>query len=39
MQFIEEANKVHNNKYDYSKVNYVNNYTLINIICPIHGEF
>jgi hypothetical protein len=37
--FIEKANKIHNNKYDYSKVKYVNYYTKVIIICPIHGEF
>lgn len=38
-EFIEKANKVHNNKYDYSLVNYINNKTKIKIICPIHGVF
>lgn len=38
-QFIEEAVEVHGTKYDYSKVQYVNTYTKIIIICPIHGEF
>jgi len=38
-QFIEKANKIHNNKYDYSKVEYVNNSTKVCIICPEHGEF
>jgi hypothetical protein len=38
-QFIEKARKVHGNKYDYSKVNYVNGRTNVCIICPIHGEF
>jgi len=38
-KFIEESKNKHNNKYDYSKVNYVNSYTKINIICPIHGVF
>ena len=38
-QFIEEANKVHNNKYDYSKVKYINSQTKVCIICPEHGEF
>ena len=38
-QFIEKARKIHGNKYDYSKINYVNNNTEICIICPIHGEF
>ena len=38
-EFIEKARKVHGNKYDYSKVNYVNNSTKVCIICPEHGEF
>jgi len=32
-------NEVHNFKYDYSKVNYVNMSTKIEIICPEHGSF
>jgi len=38
-KFIEKAKQVHGDKYDYSKVNYVNNKTKICIICPKHGEF
>lgn len=38
-EFIEKARKVHGDKYDYSKVNYINNSTKICIICPEHGEF
>ena len=38
-EFIERARKVHGDKYDYSKVEYVNNRVKICIICPIHGEF
>jgi hypothetical protein len=38
-QFIEKANKVHNNKYDYSLAKYVNNHTKIKIICKEHGIF
>ena len=38
-EFIERAKKIHGNKYDYSKVEYVNNHTKVCIICPIHGEF
>lgn len=38
-QFIERATDIHNGKYDYSKVNYVNNSTKVCIICPEHGEF
>lgn len=37
--FISLGNKVHNNKYDYSKVEYVNARTAVIIICPIHGDF
>lgn len=38
-QFIEEAKKVHGDKYDYSKVEYIGNKEKICIICPEHGEF
>ena len=40
-EFIEQANKIHNNKYDYSLTVYVNGITKIQIICPIsnHGMF
>jgi very-short-patch-repair endonuclease len=38
-QFIEKAKKIHGNKYDYSKVNYINNKIKVCIICSIHGEF
>lgn len=38
-EFVQEANQVHGNKYDYSKVKYENNKDKITIICPIHGEF
>ena len=37
--FIERANKVHSNKYDYGKTEYLNNKTKVCIICPEHGEF
>lgn len=37
--FIIKARKKHGNKYDYSKVIYINGFTKIIIICPIHGEF
>ena len=38
-EFIDKANKVHFNKYDYSKVEYNNSQTKVCIICPEHGEF
>ena len=37
--FIEKANKIHNKKYDYSKVIYFNNRKPVIIVCKIHGEF
>jgi len=37
--FIVKAKEIHGNKYDYSKVEYINNRTKVIIICPIHGDF
>jgi len=37
--FIKKANEIHNNKYDYSLIEYINTQTLINIVCPQHGIF
>ncbi|MFA5586921.1 MAG: hypothetical protein WDA02_10460 [Saccharofermentanales bacterium] len=37
--FIKKSNKIHNNKYDYSLVNYVNMKTKVKIICKKHGVF
>ena len=38
-EFITKAKKVHGDKYDYSKVNYVNSDTDVEIMCKIHGSF
>jgi len=38
-QFIQDATKVHGDRFDYSKVEYKNNKTNVIIICSIHGEF
>ena len=38
-EFIEKSNKIHNNKYDYSLIEYKNAKTKIKIICPEHGVF
>ena len=38
-QFIKDASSIHGNKYDYSKVYYVNCKTKVIIICKNHGEF
>lgn len=38
-EFVNKANYIHNNKYDYSLVKYSGNKNHVTIICPIHGEF
>lgn len=38
-EFAQKARKVHGDKYDYSKVDYVGANTKINIVCPLHGLF
>ncbi len=38
-EFIAKAQAVHGNKYDYSRVVYVDSVTPVSIVCPEHGEF
>ena len=38
-EFIIKSQKIHNNKYDYSKTNYINTYDKVIITCPKHGDF
>ena len=38
-QFIEKAIEIHGDKYDYSKVEYINSRQKVYMICPEHGEF
>jgi very-short-patch-repair endonuclease len=38
-KFISKANKIHNNRYDYSLTEYTNSRTKIKIICSKHGVF
>ena len=38
-KFIIKSKKVHGNRYDYSKVDYVNSRTNVIIKCTEHGEF
>lgn len=38
-EFIRRAKIIHGDKYDYSKVNYIDSKTKVCIICPKHGEF
>ena len=37
--FINISNIIHNNRYTYDKVNYVDNLTEVKITCKIHGDF
>ena len=37
--FIDKSNLVHSNKYDYSKIQYINCDTKVEIICPVHGAY
>lgn len=37
--FINKANKIHNNMYDYSLVNYKNVNIKVKIICEKHGSY
>lgn len=37
--FIIKANIFHNNKYDYSLLEYINMHNKVKIICPEHGVF
>lgn len=39
VDFIDRAQKVHGNKYDYSKSVYTGKDDKLVIICPVHGEF
>ena len=38
-EFIQKSIEAHGMKYDYSRVEYVNNHTKVCIVCPKHGEF
>ena len=38
-EFIEKANKIHKNKYDYSNTKFSHVNRKVIIVCPIHGEF
>ena len=38
-KFMKNAKAIHGDKYDYSKVNYVNNHSKVIIGCPKHGDF
>jgi len=37
--FIQKTKEIHQDRYDYSLVEYINNRIKVKIICPIHGVF
>lgn len=37
--FTKKALQIHGSKYNYDNVKYINGYTPVEIICPIHGVF
>jgi hypothetical protein len=39
LDIITDFNKIHNGKYDYSKVNYIGIKNKVEISCPVHGIF
>ena len=39
VEFVSKAKAVHGDRYDYSKVEYINKKNKITIICNLHGEF
>lgn len=38
-EFINKSKEIYGDKYDYSKVNYYNSHSDVQIICPKHGIF
>lgn len=38
-QYLQKAEKVHGNNYDYSLINYEGTFSKLDIICPKHGIF
>lgn len=39
VRFVEDARRVHGDKFDYSLVEYRRNGVLVTIVCPKHGQF
>ena len=37
--FIAEAKEIYGDRYDYSKVDYINKEHRVTIVCPVHGDF
>lgn len=39
VDFVLQANEIHNNKYEYEKALYINSNSKITITCKLHGDF
>lgn len=37
--FVERSNAIHDGRYDYSRVEWVNTRVPVEIVCPVHGSF
>ena len=37
--FKKRLRTIFGDKYDYSKINYVDQYIKVKLVCPVHGEF
>jgi len=37
--FVKKSKLIHGDRYDYSRVNYINAWTKVCIVCRVHGEF
>ena len=38
-EFVEEARKIHGDKYDYKSVDFIKKTDKVDIVCPKHGVF
>ena len=38
-EFIKRAKEKHGDKYDYSRVKFVNSNTKVEVVCPLHGSY
>lgn len=39
IRFLDQAQKTHGNRYDYSRIEFRTQRNPVTIICPVHGEF
>lgn len=38
-EFVSRVRNIHGDKYDYSKIKYINAQEKVDVVCPIHGVF